>query len=272
MATVREWALKMIPVLVRWAQGAWDTPHYYSDLSTSVGLKTNQIGDMMGVIQDIIDELSEQTGERIPTLNGLVRNKQSGLPSDGFDYVIRNYSKLSVDSKKGEVKKINETAHQYDWNWVLRELELKPAIIIEKEKLAKIKNESHGYGGEGKEHKALKEFIAKHPECIGVKNVLAAKTEFELLSGDRLDVYFECHKKRIAVEVKPSSSPDGDILRGVFQCVKYQAVMDAARVVDNDNYDNEVILVTAGKLSPEIRQIAIDLHVKYFDLFKSQKG
>ena len=271
MATVKEWALKMIPVLVRWAQGAWDTPHYYSDLSASVGLKTNQIGDIMGVIQDIIEELNKRTGAKIPTLNGLVQNKQTGLPSDGFDYVKDDYSKLSVDSKKGEVKRLNEIAHQYDWSWVLKELELNPAIIIEKEKLKKIKSDPHGYGGEGKEHKALKEYIAKHPESIGVKNVLVSKTEYDLLSGDRLDVYFECKKKKhVAVEVKPSTSPEGDILRGIFQCVKYQAVMNATRVVDNDNYDNEVIFVTAGELSPENKQVAIDLKINFKDSFKME--
>ena len=60
MATNREWALKMIPVLVCWAQGAWDKPHYYSDLTAAVGHKTNQIENVMGIIQNIIDELQEQ--------------------------------------------------------------------------------------------------------------------------------------------------------------------------------------------------------------------
>ena len=35
MASNREWAMKMIPILVRWAQGTWDKPHYYSDLSAA---------------------------------------------------------------------------------------------------------------------------------------------------------------------------------------------------------------------------------------------
>ena len=104
--TNREWALKMIPVLVRWAQGAWDKPHYYSDLSTAVGHKTNQIGKVMGIIQDILDELQKQSDKKIPTLNGLLSSKTSDLPSDGFDYVIKNYGKLSPDSQKGEVRKL----------------------------------------------------------------------------------------------------------------------------------------------------------------------
>ena len=41
----------MIPVLVRWAQGAWDKLHYYSDLTAAVGHKTNQIGNVMGTIR-----------------------------------------------------------------------------------------------------------------------------------------------------------------------------------------------------------------------------
>ena len=42
--TNKEWALKMIPVLIHWAQYSWETPHYYSDLSNGIGQKTNQIG------------------------------------------------------------------------------------------------------------------------------------------------------------------------------------------------------------------------------------
>ena len=107
MATNREWALKMIPVLVRWAQGTWDKPQYYSDLSTAVGHKTSQIGKVMEIIQDSFDNLQKRTGKRIPTLNSLVCSKSTGIPSDGFDYVIKDYSKLSLDSKKGEVRMLN---------------------------------------------------------------------------------------------------------------------------------------------------------------------
>lgn len=269
MATNRDWALKMIPVLVRWAQAAWDKPHYYSDLSASVGHKTNQIGNVMGTIDDIIKELERKSEKRIPTLNCLVQNRKSGLPSDGFDYVVKSYSKLSDDSKRGEVRKLNEDAHHYDWRWVLKELGLKPATVINQEKLESMKSTQYGSGGEGKEHKEIKNYIAEHPASIGIKGVINVETEHDLLSGDRLDVHFKCRKGRhVAVEVKPSSSPDADIMRGIFQCIKYQAVMDASRVVDNDNYDNEVILVIARPMSPEAKQIAIDLGVKFIDNFK----
>lgn len=268
MATNREWALKMIPVLVRWAQSTWDKPHYYSELSAAVGHKTNQTGSAIGIIQDILDELKHSSGRDIPTLNSLVQSKSTGLPSDGFDYVIPNYSKLSSDSKRGEVRKLNFIAHEYDWAWVLKALKLKPAQIISNEELAKIKSTCIGNGGEGPEHKALKEYIAKHPESIDVKGVKVTKTEYELLSGDRLDVYFECNRrKHYAIEVKPKSSPEGDILRGVFQCVKYKSIMDAMRVVDSKNYENYTLLVLAGDMPDKIKQIAADLGVEYIDNF-----
>lgn len=271
--TNHEWALKMIPVLVRWAQGAWDKPHYYSDLTAAVGHKTNQIGHVMGTIQDIIYGLQRQTGRKIPTLNCLVFSKSSDLPSDGFDYVIKNYSKLSPDSKKGEVKKLNLEAHLFDWDWVLEELGLKPAKIFTTDDLTKMKSSSsHGYGGEGEEHKAIKDYICSHPENVGIKKIISAKTEYDLLSGDRLDVFFECKgNKHIAVEVKPSTSPEYDITRGIFQCVKYQAVMDAARVADYGNYNNEVILVIAGVMSEKNRQLANDLAISYIEGFTIDK-
>ena len=226
----------------------------------------------MGTIQDIVDDLQKQSGKKIPTLNCLVFSKSSDLPSDGFDYVIKNYSKLSPDSKKGEVRKLNLQAHLYDWNWVLDSLGLQPAKIFSSDDLSKMKTTGQGVGGEGKEHKSIKEYICSHPESIGIKKVVIAKTEHDLLSGDRLDVYFECRgNKHIAIEVKPSSSPDYDITRGIFQCVKYQAVMDAARVADYGNYNNEVILVLAGVMSDKNKQLANDLAIHYIEQFNIGK-
>ncbi len=274
MATNREWALKMIPVLVRWAQGAWDKPHYYSDLSAAVGHKTNEIGGVMEIIQNTIHELG------VPkdiTLNALVASKTTDLPSEGFDFVESNYSKLSTDSQKAMVRMFNLKAHLYDWKWVLDALGLKPAKIYSHEDFKKIKSSSYGAGGEGKEHKSIKEYICAHPESIGIKKVEFAEMEHILLSGDRLDVYFEYKDRKrkgqklknrhVAVEVKPSTAPEEDITRGIFQCVKYQAVMDAARVADYGNYDNEVILVLAGEMSNSNRQLAKDLAIKVIENF-----
>ena len=268
--TRRELALKMIPVLVRWAQASWDQPHYYEDLSIAIGYGSNQIGGILGVIKDILDEVSNQYDTRIPPLNALVQSKKSHLPADGFDYVIPNYSSLSSASKSGEVRKLNNLAHLYDWDWVLNALGLEPAKIFSDEDIQKLKTKAlHGYGkGEGEQHKSLKRYIASHPDSIGIHCATFIETEYTLPSGDRLDVFIEQKNgDRWAVEVKPSTSSDEDVTRGIFQCVKYTAVMNALRTVEYRKYENYAILVIGGKMSEQNKKLANDLRVRYIDNF-----
>lgn len=274
MASTKDWALKMIPVLVRWAQTSWDRTHYYSDLTNAIGLKTNQIGRMMGEVQTILDNYFESIGskEKI-TLNALVVNKGTNLPSDGFDFVNSNYSKLSPDSKRGEVMKLNRVAHEYKhWNEMLLALNLKPARIFSDYDIHNLKAGSYGSGGEGEEHKAIKKFILEHPSTINKTwKVIQSSTEELLPSGDRLDVFFVLKDgDHIAIEVKPSTSPDSDITRGLFQCIKYKVVMDAARALDNGQYENEAVLVIAGKMSEANKLLAYDLHVHYIEQYKME--
>lgn len=270
--TRRELALKMIPVLIRWAQASWDKPHFYADLSAAIDYGSNQIGDVLGEIKDVLDEVAQKSGKQIPPLNALVQSKSTKLPSDGFDYVIPNYSKLSPASKAGEVAKLNLSAHEYEWDWVLKALELEPAKIFTEAEIKKLGEKSYvGYGkGEGPEHNALKEYIADHPESIGIKKkVVLKKTEHPLPSGDQLDVYFELRNgNRVAIEVKPSTSPKEDITRGIFQCIKYQAVMDAQRTMEYGNYENSTLLVIGGKMSVGNRKLANDLGIEYIEEFK----
>lgn len=115
----------------------------------------------------------------------------------------------------------------------------------------------------------MKEYIRQHPECLKYKDVAFAETEHLLPSGDRLDVYFELSDgTHIAIEVKPSTSPDQDITRGVFQCVKYYAVMDALRNIECKDYNVKVILVTTGTLAPQNITLAKELDVEYVENFR----
>lgn len=267
----RELALKMIPVLIRWAQASWDKPHYYADLSAAVEYGSNQIGDVLGTIKDVLDEVMQKYGKKIPPLSALVQSKSTNLPADGFDYVIPNYSKLSPASKAGEVRRINYEAHHYNWDWVLDALGLEPALIFTNDEIKKLKEKSYvGFGkGEGPEHKAIKDYIAEHPESIGIKKkVVYKETEHILPSGDKLDVYFKLRNgNRLAIEVKPSTSPNEDITRGIYQCVKYQAVMDAQRSIEYGNHENSTLLVIGGKMSRGNRILANDLGIVYIEKF-----
>ena len=266
-----EWALKAIPILIHWAKTAWKEKHYYSDLSIMMGHKTNQIGSVMLQVHDIMKNLEKHNSLKspIPTLNALVRNKETNLPSDGFSYVMSNYDSLSTESKKGEIENLNLKAHEYDWDWVEKALGVNSHIYITSSFEKKMFN---GFGGESEKHKQLKEFVKNNPDKVGIKSsIINSELEYILPSGDKLDVYFESSSVRYAIEVKSSTSPESDVLRGIFQCVKYKAVLEASRVLDDFTKKYEVILVLGDKISVTNKRIATDLKVSYIDNFIDDK-
>ena len=253
-SATREKVKQIIPILVGWAKSGI-TNKTYGDLNKLIGYKSghnSSIGHMLGSSDSVLKRLQELTGEDIPTPNSLVCNASSGIPSDGLSFVTKEaYEKMSSEDKRKFIKQLNSVAIHYDkWDWVLAQLGLKSAIStsdVEEIRSGKV----HGFGCEGAEHKALKEYIASHPALVGAKE--NGTTEYVLLSGDRLDVWFP--NSQIAVEVKPSTSPDSDVLRGLFQCVKYKATLDAEAAVMGEKPQAKAILVIGGHLSNSNKEI-----------------
>ena len=256
---------QIIPILVCWAKYGL-TNKTYGDLIHALGYtRYSGIGDQLGNVETVMRELRKMTGEDVPTLNALV--KKNGIPSDGFGFVYPNYNGLTLSEKLVFVAGINEKALNYQkWDWVLDQLGLQPSKIITEQELEAIS--VHGGGGEGKEHKAIKEFVYNNPESLGINGVNRKEREYPLPSGDRLDVYFETSDCRYAIEVKPSTSPDDDITRGIFQCVKYKAVMEAIRKIGYDKYAVSTLLVTASGLSERNKKLAEALNVPYTENYK----
>lgn len=262
----QELVRQIIPILVEWAKHG-KTDKTYGDLIHALGYsRYSGIGEQLGNVEKVLVKLREVTGEDIPTLNALVQ--KNGIPSAGFKFVRSFYNSLTLQEKKSLVAGLNARAVNYTkWNWVLDQLGLQPTKIFTEKELEQLG--THYGGGEGEEHKALKKYICQHPECLNYKDVVFAETEHPLPSGDSLDVYFELSDgKHVAIEVKPSIAPDQDICRGVFQCVKYNAVMDALRKIECKGYEIEVLLVAAGKFSSQNKVLAEELDVKYVEGFK----
>lgn len=119
-----------------------------------------------------------------------------------------------------------------------------------------IRSGKFGVGGEGEHHLRLKKFIYDNPAYCGIHDCVEKDMEHILLSGDRLDVWFRlADGSEIAVEVKSKISSDADILRGLYQCVKYKAIMEAENLAHNVNHHNRVYLVLGGSLSAPNREI-----------------
>ncbi len=107
----------------------------------------------------------------------------------------------------------------------------------------------YGSGGEGAEHRELKEWIAKNPAATGI-GWPPGKLEAPLESGDRVDILFGAEKGRCAViEIETHAS---GARQGAFQAVKYRAVLCAERALPLDDPRVRAILV-AWKVPPEVR-------------------
>ena len=242
---------KAIPILIRWAQNGITTNHY-KDLNRELGYTTySGIGKPLGLIEDVLKELSNKMNIDIPSLNALCTNSTTNLPSYGFGYVIPNYESLNMKAKKLIVDGYNKRAIDFkSWDIVLNKLCLSPSFVSSEKDEEKIKKGDFTKYSESQFHKKLKQYILENPESIGLKNIILAETEVILLSGDRLDVYFQQKDKtRIAVEVKSRISPDDDILRGIFQCVKYKSILDAENRLHCEPSRTRTILVLETSLS-----------------------
>lgn len=149
------------------------------------------------------------------------------------------------------------------WDEVLRECGLKP-LPPPSVGLPSIDEVfATGGAGEGAAHKRLKEAIAEHPELVRLpKSYAPGAVEAPLYSGDRVDVLFSAKDKRVAVEVKPAGAPLGDLVRGVFQCVKYAAVLDAQARVAQTHSDCKAILALGGPLSADLASLCVTLGIK----------
>ena len=120
----------------------------------------------------------------------------------------------------------------------------------------------HGRKGEGKNHRTLRLWVKNNPSKV-IRNIGAvdAETEVDLLSGDRVDVVFYSTSKTIAVEVKSKDSASADLLRGIYQCVKYRAVLLAMDARSNAPVD--CVLVTEKPLPGYLSKLADRLTVKH---------
>ena len=87
---------------------------------------------------------------------------------------------------------------------------------------------SHTRKGEGANHKALRLWVRDNPGQVR-RSFADFETDTEVIldSADRVDVVYYGSTSTVVIEVKSVDSDDADLRRGVFQCIKYRAVMEA---------------------------------------------
>jgi len=258
-----------LPILVRQAEAG--APIFYSDLGAELGMpNARNLNYVLGSIGQTMKNLSKEWEEEIPPIQCLVVNKNTGLPGEGIGWFItdqNNFSKLSKEQKRRLVKAELQKIFAFSrWHKVLNELHLKPAALGHTAAVKKATN--LGGGGESDQHKKLKNYIAEHPEILKLPPKLRGSIEYPLPSGDTVDVFFENSGDFIGVEVKSALSAESDIVRGIFQCVKYRAVINAFLTSKGLPQNGRAILIIETALPKHLSPLKNMLSVEVLDNVK----
>jgi hypothetical protein len=196
------------------------------------------IGSVAGTMMDLIEEEEAQA----PLINALV-TRPNGIPGKGFGGYYnrrirregeRTWNKLPRGRKLEVVAEVRAEVRRYPgWDALYATLfgaapPKAPKPKHYKERDGKPVDTDRPIGkGESPEHKKLKDWAVKNPAALGLARGFKGTPEKGLLSGDRIDVLFTDGESFVAVEVKSTLSTDDDLRRGVYQCVKYRAVVAA---------------------------------------------
>lgn len=123
-----------------------------------------------------------------------------------------------------------------------------------------------GGQGEGSNHRTLKEYVHKVAEKICKATVEGREEEYRLLSGDEVDVTAWNARKIWHIEVKSCTSNDRDLVRGLYQCVKYAAVGKAMVKAESSGETVKSLLVVESELSEKVRKLASTLGIRVYRL------
>ena len=253
----------ILPILVR--QAVAGEKITYADLGEELDLHHRVIKRPLGCIGDTLLKLGEQWQEKIPQIQGLVVNKQTNLPGDNVNFL--RHQKLAPREKEAIVEAVLGKVFSYPkWLDVLEAFGLSPAEPLSPQREQPV--DHRGSTRESEAHKRFKNYIAHHPGAVGLKKSLApGETEYRLPSGDTPDILFQSARCRIAVEVKSHISNENeiDLRRGIFQCVKYRAILRACRSLEGGTYEADALLVIEGTLPKKLIPVRNTLGVKVIE-------
>lgn len=268
-----EGARKVLPILVRQAKA--QQPITYGEIGLETGLDPHmQLNHVLGFIGEDLQAAGQVLGFNVPPLMPLAVSKSTELPGNGLyntfsgylgQYVpdLEGFQNDTNAGKRARLKRLYLYLGEYpNWDRVLEELELEPSnlplMYLDAAKALR------GGSGEGPDHLRLKEYVASHPEVVGLRaGSQAGAMERPFPSGDTADVFFQRGKEWVVAEVKSHTSPEADIIRGVFQCVKYAALMKAELQVLSSTKRVRTLLILGGKMPATAMQAANTLSVAF---------
>ncbi len=261
-------AEQALPLLVRQAHAHKEIT--YKSLSNEMGMKNpRNLNYVLGSVGFTLRNLAKNWGEDIPPIQTIVVNKATGIPGSGGQWFAAGDGYDKLDSKTRDLliqEKHRDVFIYPKWRQVLRHLKL-PEVEVTYDALFEAAAKSGRGAGESQRHKNLKTEVCAQPELAGLDSLKGkGRIEHPLPSGDWLDVCFETPDRLAAVEVKTITSNDDDITRGLFQCVKYLAVMESVIAIKRSKQLASCVLLLEGHLPASLLGIKNALGVKVFEL------
>lgn len=256
-----------LPLLVR--QSKAEQAIFYSELAAELRMPNpRNLNYPLGTIGNTLVELSQQWKTKIPPIQCLVINKSTGLPGEGFAWFVQDkdaFRRSSNRQKRQIIARMLDDVFTFDrWDEVLAELRLKPAPYAIP--AAFFPRSITRGGGESPAHKSLKIHVSRNPQIIGLPvSAGTGETEFIFPSADVLDVLFKYRDEWVGVEVKSAHSDTEDITRGIFQCVKYLALMEALQKAKQLKPQSRVILLLEDKFPDELMALKNSLGINIID-------
>lgn len=268
-------AFAALPLLVR--QAAAGQTIFYSALAAELGMDNpRNLNFVLGSVGASLAELSRAWASSIPPLQALVVNKATRLPGEGFVEFVpdpESYKAASPRLKRQIIAGLLTDVFRFSrWNDVLQYFgaPLPPPPDIP-QMLPSGLARAFGGAGESPMHQSFKEYVARNPSLFGLSHV-TVEIEHSFPSGDAVDVLFTTANAVVAVEVKSYISPDEDILRGVFQCVKYAALLEATVSLARAPVEARVVLALERSVPPSVLPIANTLGIEFVQNVRPTEG
>jgi hypothetical protein len=260
-------ARSALPLLVRHARA--EQPVFYSDLADELGMPNpRNLNYVLGAIGNALLDLSSEWGFEVPPIQALVINKGTGLPGEGLAWFAPDaaeFRNASSKRKRELVGAMLQKVYAFErWNEVLSHFSLSPVRVP----LPALPSHPiyDGDPGESEEHRRFKEFVARNPQVVGLpRSCPTGEVEYLFASADAVDVLFKYRGEWIGVEVKSVKSSPADITRGLFQCVKYRALLEATQMVAQLAISCRTVLALEGELPKELLPLRNTLGVDVRD-------
>jgi hypothetical protein len=216
----------LLPHLIRAAKRR-ETPTY-GQLGNAIDRHHRTIPDVLGYIRDEICQPRD-----LPLINAIVVNKNSRLPGESF--LPEGTSNLTPQQYRQRFQDLRDEVFAYaGWDDLLEELGLTPIrktpedLNEEGREYSKLLARRGG-SGESEAHVLLKNYVADNPAILGLATHRPGITEFLFVSGDRCDAVFDLSPAGYAVVEVKDGEHAGELVRGIYQAIKYRALMMAEK-------------------------------------------